>query len=115
MKPDRELVDLANKGDSEAFEALYYRYRDWVYRLAWRFTGHQQDALDVLQDTFVYLLGKFPGFELTASMTTFLYQRSNTFRRRSAPKDAGFRRMMTFWLNWLHPASKRKRTMLGRN
>jgi RNA polymerase sigma-70 factor (ECF subfamily) len=73
MKSDLELVELANQGDPDAFEALYYQYRDWVYRLAWRFTGDHQDALDVLQETFIYLLGKFPGFELTASMTTFLY------------------------------------------
>ena len=73
MKSDRELVELANQGDPNAFEAFYYRYRDWVYRLAWRFTGDHQEALDVLQETFIYLLGKFPGFELTASMTTFLY------------------------------------------
>jgi RNA polymerase sigma-70 factor (ECF subfamily) len=73
MESDRELIDLANKGDSEAFERLYYRYRDWVYRLAWRITGNRADALDVLQETFTYLLSKFPGFELTSSMTTFLY------------------------------------------
>ena len=73
MKSDRDLIELANKGDSEAFETLYCRYRDWVYRLAWRFTGNRADALDVLQETFTYLLGKFPGFELTSSMTTFLY------------------------------------------
>ncbi|MBL7153694.1 MAG: sigma-70 family RNA polymerase sigma factor [Phycisphaerae bacterium] len=73
MKSDEELVALANKGDADAFEALYYRYRDWVYRLARRFTGSGADALDVLQETFGYLLGKFPGFKLTASMTTFLY------------------------------------------
>ena len=73
MESDSELIELMNKGDSEAFERLYYRYRDWVYRLAWRFTGDRTDALDVLQETFIYLLGKFPGFELTSSMTTFLY------------------------------------------
>jgi len=73
MESDSELIDLANKGDPEAFEKLYYRYRDRVYRLAWRFTGNRADALDVLQETFTYLLGKFPGFELTSSMTTFLY------------------------------------------
>ena len=73
MESDHELIELANRGDSDAFEALYYRYRDWVYRLAWRFTGNRADALDVLQETFAYLLGKFPGFELTAAMTTFLY------------------------------------------
>src|SRR4030042_1488274 len=73
MESDQELIELANKGSYEAFEALYRRYRDWVYRLAWRFTGNRADALDVLQETFTYLLGKFPGFELTAAMTTFLY------------------------------------------
>lgn len=73
MESDQELIELANGGDPDAFEALYHRYRDWVYRLAWRFTGNGQDALDVLQETFTYLLGKFPGFELTAAMTTFLY------------------------------------------
>ena len=73
MESDQELIKLVNKGDPAAFERLYYRYRDWVYRLAWRFTGNRPDALDVLQETFTYLLGKFPGFELTASMTTFLY------------------------------------------
>ncbi len=85
MESDQELIELANKGDPDAFEALYRRYRDWVYRLAWRFTHNRADALDVLQETFTYLLGKFPGFELTASMTTFLYPvvRHISFRIRS--------------------------------
>lgn len=73
MESDQELIELANQGDAKAFEALYLRYRDWIHRLAWRFTGNCEDALDVLQETSIYLLGKFPGFKLTASMKTFLY------------------------------------------
>ena len=73
MKSDLELIEAINKGQAEAFEVLYYRYRDWVFNLAWRFTGKHDDSLDVLQETFTYLLGKFPGLKLTASMTTFLY------------------------------------------
>ena len=73
MKSDQELIEAINKGQSEAFEVLYYRYRDWVYNLAWRFTGNRDDALDVLQETFTYLLNKFPDFKLTAAMTTFFY------------------------------------------
>jgi RNA polymerase sigma-70 factor (ECF subfamily) len=73
VSSDRELIKSINEGDADAFDTLYRRYRDWVYNLAWRFTGSRHDALDVLQETFVYLLGKFPGFDLTASMTTFLY------------------------------------------
>jgi RNA polymerase sigma-70 factor (ECF subfamily) len=73
MESDQQLIEWINKGDSDAFETLYYRYRDWVYNLAWRMTGTQHDSLDVLQETFTYLLNKLPGLKLTASMTTFLY------------------------------------------
>ena len=73
MESDRQLIDSINKGNADAFETLYYRYRGWVYSLAWRFTGSQQDAQDVLQSAFTYLLEKFPGFELSCAMTTFLY------------------------------------------
>lgn len=52
---------------------LYYRHRDYVVRLAMRFTNHPDDALDVLQETFRYLLSKTPHLTLTASLTTFLY------------------------------------------
>ena len=71
-RSDAELVAALNGGDSSAFDALYYRYRDRVTRLALRFTGNEQDALDVLQETFGYLHRKFPGFTLTSAMTTFL-------------------------------------------
>jgi len=78
-------------GDVEAFEALYRRHRDWVYRLAWRFTGNEPDALDVLQETFAYLLRKLPSLHLTAAMTTFLYpvvkHLSLNVRRRRAPSQ----------------------------
>jgi RNA polymerase sigma-70 factor, ECF subfamily len=73
MLSDEELIQVANTGDPTGFEELYFRYRDWVYNLAWRFTGDASDAMDVLQETFLYLLGKLPGFELQAKMTTFLY------------------------------------------
>jgi len=73
MESDEQLVQAANEGNAEAFESLYYRYRDWVYRLAFRFTRNHQQSLDVLQETFAYLLRKLPNLKLTASMTTFLY------------------------------------------
>jgi DNA-directed RNA polymerase specialized sigma24 family protein len=49
------LVAALNGGDGSAFDAIYYRYRDWVVRLAQRFTGNSEDALDVLQEAFSYL------------------------------------------------------------
>ena len=70
---DLELIAAINGGDAAAFEALYFRYRDWVFGLSYRFTGDSDAALDVLQETFLYLLKKFPGFRLTANLKTFLY------------------------------------------
>lgn len=72
-RTDQQLIDAINRGDESAFEAVYGRYRDWVVRLAMRSTGNAEDALDVLQETFAYFLRKFPGFVLTARLTTFLY------------------------------------------
>ncbi len=72
-RSDAELIAAINAGDAVAFEALYRRYRDWVVRLATRFAGHHEDALDVLQDTFAYLLRRVPALRLSARMTTFLY------------------------------------------
>ena len=87
-RSDEALVEAANRGEVAAFEALYRRYWDWVVRLAYRFTGNRDDALDVLQDTFTYLLRKLPGFRLSARMTTFLYpvvkNLSLAARRKSA-------------------------------
>jgi RNA polymerase sigma-70 factor (ECF subfamily) len=72
-RTDELLVAAINGGDSAAFDALYFRYRDWVTSQALRITGDHALALDVLQETFLYVLRKFPGFRLTARMTTFLY------------------------------------------
>ncbi len=70
---DLQLIARANSGDWQAFEQLFHRYKDWVLRLALRFNSQHDDARDVVQETFVYLAGKFPHFELRARMTTFLY------------------------------------------
>ncbi len=70
---DQELVNRANAGDAQAFEQLYTRHRGWVVALAQRFTGNNDDALDVLQDTFTYLFKKFPGFQLTTNLRGFLF------------------------------------------
>ncbi|SPE61869.1 RNA polymerase, sigma-24 subunit, ECF subfamily [Verrucomicrobia bacterium] len=72
-RSDLQLIAAVNGGDAAAFEVLYLRHRDWVLTLACRFTGDSDAALDVLQETFLYFLKKFPGFRLTCHLKTFLY------------------------------------------
>ena len=70
---ERALVARGNRGDGAALETLYREYRQWVLALARRFTGNADDALDVLQDTFISFFGRFPGFKLTSSLRSYLY------------------------------------------
>jgi RNA polymerase sigma-70 factor (ECF subfamily) len=94
---DDRFIAALNAGDSSAFEPLYLRYRDWVLRLAWRFTGNDQDALDVLQETFAYFFGKFPGFIRSAALTTFLYpvvKNLSIAARRKTARFAGDEQML---------------------
>ena len=80
-RSDEQLVALCNDGSAReaavAFDALYLRHKDFVLRVALRFTRDPSTALDVLQETFRYLLEKFPptgdGLTLTARLTTLLY------------------------------------------
>lgn len=90
---DAELVAAINQGSHAAFETLYRRHRDWTVNLAFRFTGDEALALDVMQETFLYLLRKFPGFELRSQLRTFLYPAvrnlSIAARRKASRCQAG--------------------------
>ncbi|XAM01379.1 RNA polymerase sigma factor [Phycisphaeraceae bacterium D3-23] len=72
-RDDQQLVAAINRGDADAFESLYYRHQEYALKLAMRFCGERSLALDAVQDSFIYVYKKFPGFTLTAKFTTFLY------------------------------------------
>lgn len=50
---DRRLVELVLEGDDAAFEYLFNRYRDAIYRLFVQRLGGVKDADDLLQETFI--------------------------------------------------------------
>lgn len=72
-RTDHDLVAAINTGEAAAFDRLYHRHRDWAAALAFRFTRDRDAALDVLQEAFLYLARKFPGFTLTCQLRSFLY------------------------------------------
>lgn len=46
-----ELVGKARHGDHEAFIALFQKYEQDIYRMAYIYVKNQSDALDVVQET----------------------------------------------------------------
>jgi RNA polymerase sigma-70 factor (ECF subfamily) len=71
---ERELIDAAQRGDREAFEALVRETYLDTYTLACRLTGNVEDAHDVTQDAYLRAwrgIGKFRG---EAQFSTWLYR-----------------------------------------
>ncbi|HEX6894750.1 MAG TPA: sigma-70 family RNA polymerase sigma factor, partial [Bryobacteraceae bacterium] len=61
---ESELVAKAREGDSAAYNQLVNKYSPKIYRLAKHITQHEEDAEDVLQETFLKAfehLGDFQG------------------------------------------------------
>jgi RNA polymerase sigma factor (sigma-70 family) len=52
---DERLWSRSIKGDGEAFRVLYIRYRDRIFRHAYRLSGDRQDAEDVMATAFLEL------------------------------------------------------------
>jgi len=71
---DERLLEWAANGDTAAFQILYERYRDPIFRFAYRLLGSVEAAEDVAHDCFLGLI-KDPGrFDSTrASLRTYLY------------------------------------------
>jgi RNA polymerase sigma-70 factor (ECF subfamily) len=62
--PDEVLVPRARAGDRSACEELFERHRGDSYQVAYRLLGHEQDALDVVQESMLkafLALGDFDG------------------------------------------------------
>jgi len=90
MTKEKGLYYRSGSGRKDMnLEELYDRYGEKLYQYLVLKLCSSEDAEDVLQETFTYLLGKFPKFRLTASMTTFLYPAvkhiSLALRRKSRP------------------------------
>jgi RNA polymerase sigma-70 factor (ECF subfamily) len=71
---DEALAALAAAGDACAFEEIVARYQARVYRLACRLTGGEDDAPDVLQETFLQLHRGLGSFRGESRFGTWLYR-----------------------------------------
>jgi len=67
-------VDALKAGDRAEFARLVDAYSGPIYRLGLRMLGREQDAEDVLQNTFLQALTHIANFEGRSSLSTWLYR-----------------------------------------
>ena len=68
------VLARARQGDDEAFRPLVERHSRSVFRLAFRMTGNEQDAEDVVQESFLRAYRQLGRFESRANFGTWLYR-----------------------------------------
>lgn len=71
---DRILLQAAQDGDPDAFEALVRRHQAAVYRVALRMLGSEADAQDATQESFVRAWRGLERFRRESAVSTWLYR-----------------------------------------
>jgi RNA polymerase sigma-70 factor (ECF subfamily) len=71
---DVVVVARAREGDSDAFRLLVDRNSRSIFRLAYRMAGNEQDAEDLVQETFLRAYRNLDSFQERANFGTWLYR-----------------------------------------
>jgi RNA polymerase sigma-70 factor, ECF subfamily len=71
---DSFVVARAKAGNRNAFRTLVEQHSRGVFRVAFRITGNEQDAEDVVQETFLKAFSELPRFEGRAGFGTWVHR-----------------------------------------
>jgi len=71
---DAAAVALVRAGDRDAFRPIVDRYSQMLFRLAYRITGNETDAEEVVQETFLRGYRKLDSFDGRSSLATWLFR-----------------------------------------
>ncbi len=71
---DLAIVARVRAGDSDAYRVLVERHSRTLFRLAFRMTGNEQDAEDVVQESLLRAYRQLGRFDERASFGTWLYR-----------------------------------------
>jgi len=71
---DAQLIARAQRGDEEAFAALFEAHKRRVYSLCLRMTGNTAEAEDLTQEAFLQLYRKIATFRGESAFSTWLHR-----------------------------------------
>jgi len=76
---ESELIKQAQKGSRTAQAEIVYQHERMVYNLALRLLGNNEDAENVLQETFLKVLESLHTFKGESSLSTWIYRIATNF------------------------------------
>ena len=66
------IINRCKKGDNIAFEEIYNKYKKAMLNLSYRFLNRNEDANDVLQESFIKAFQNISNFENEAAFGSWL-------------------------------------------
>ena len=63
QETERQLIEAIRAGDREAFKRLYERFARYAMGVTLRYVPKRDDALDIVQDSFISILTSIATFE----------------------------------------------------
>lgn len=102
------LVDKIKEGDREAFMTLTRLYQKKVFLLAYSFFRNREDALDIVQETFLRFYEKVRMFQRGKNFQNWLLQIAKNLCGATAHKNNKKGRGKRYWGNFydfLYPGS----------
>jgi RNA polymerase sigma-70 factor, ECF subfamily len=74
LTSDLDLIQRFQRGDSEAFSALFYAHKPRIYSVCLRMTNNTAEAEDLTQDAFLQVYRKLATFRGDSALSTWLYR-----------------------------------------
>lgn len=71
---DLELAELFRTGDAAAFKEIYARYNKLLFLFAIKKLEDEQEAMDTVQDVFLWILNNKEKLALKTSLSSYLYK-----------------------------------------
>jgi RNA polymerase sigma-70 factor, ECF subfamily len=69
-----QLIEDAQKGDVTAFEKIVRYHQSYAYAIAFRFFCNEDDAEDVVQESFIRIWNHLKDFDPRMKFTTWMYK-----------------------------------------
>jgi len=76
---DTMVIEHVHDGSVGAFREIVEQNSRHVFRLAYRMTGNEQDAEDVVQETFLRAYRQFAGFDSRARVSSWLHKIASNY------------------------------------
>ncbi len=71
---EKELINLARKGNAGAFERLINTHYGTMYKMAFKWCGNREDAQDITQNACIKLARNLNSFRGDSAFTSWLYR-----------------------------------------